>query len=297
MPQSKLSLTQEAVGGLSAGVVGTVIGFPLDTIKARQQVLGRGNNETILSTGIHIVKREGVLGLYRGIVPPLLSLSILNTLNFTSYSYFQSLYKSQRGWDYRNALAGASCGPLASSVSTVENLIKTQLQLDNVTAKRYKGSVDVLQQLVKEDGLKVLYTGHAVNTARETFFLFTYFGVYEGLREALFHLNHDGKNHPLLIPVAGGCAGAIAWAASFPLDCVRAGVQGQNLQTKKRKGAWQVFAELMKTRGIRGLYSGVQPSIVRAFLVSGSRFTAYETALWLLRGGRDVGLVTLGGEN
>jgi len=111
--------------------------------------------------------------------------------------------------------------------------------------------------------------------------------MYEGLREALFH--YHGHDHPLAIPTAGGLAGALAWAVSFPLDCVRAGVQGQDLKDyRRRRGAWQVFVDLMKTRGVRGLYSGVTPSIVRAFIVSGSRFTAYETALWLLRGGRDV---------
>jgi len=285
---TKSSLTEEAVGGLSAGVIGTVIGFPLDTVKARQQVLG---GSTIFSTASRIVKGEGFLGLCRGLVPPLVSLSILNTVNFTSYSYFQSLYGAHRGWDVNNALAGATCGPIASTVSTVETLIKTQLQLDNVAAKRYKGSFDCVRQLVRREdgsGLRILYTGHTVNTARETAFLTTYFSMYEGLREALYH--YHGMDHPLAIPAAGGTAGAIAWAASFPLDCVRAGVQGQDLgqPADARKSAWHVFSVLIETRGIGGLYSGVAPSIVRAFLVSGSRFTAYEAALWLLRGGRDA---------
>jgi solute carrier family 25 carnitine/acylcarnitine transporter 20/29 len=182
-------------------------------------------------------------------------------------------------------LAGATIGPLASTVSTVENLIKTQLQLDNVTANRYKGSLDCLRQLVRENGLRVLYTGHLVNTTREMVFLTTYFGVYEGLREYFFHF-HEGE-HPLAIPAAGGLSGAIAWAVSFPLDCVRAGVQVQNM-SGPRRSAWTVFHELISRRGISGLYSGVTPSIIRACLVSGSRFTAYEGALWFLRGGRDV---------
>jgi solute carrier family 25 carnitine/acylcarnitine transporter 20/29 len=80
----------------------------------------------------------------------------------------------------------------------------------------------------------------------------------------------------------------MAWTISFPLDCVRAGVQGQQLHGIHRKTAWQVFLRLIQTKGIKGLYAGVIPSIVRAFLVSGSRFTAYETALWQLRGGRDA---------
>lgn len=73
----------------------------------------------------YVVGNEGILALYRGLVPPLLSLSALNTINFTSYSFFRNdVFEASRGWDIRNGLAGMACGPLASSISTVENLIK-----------------------------------------------------------------------------------------------------------------------------------------------------------------------------
>ena len=91
-------------------------------------------------------------------------------------------------------------------------------------------------------------------------------------------------NAKLAIPVAGGLSGAMSWFISFPLDCIRAGVQGQRMPPGK--GAFQVCRELIQTRGIRGLYAGSSASIARAFLVSGSRFSAYEGALSLLRGGR-----------
>jgi solute carrier family 25 carnitine/acylcarnitine transporter 20/29 len=278
-------LIEEAVGGLSAGIVGTVIGFPLDTVKARQQT-GRATTG-IVRTLASILQTEGPRSLYRGLVPPLLSLSFLNTVNFTSYSYFQNMYQAQRGWDVRNAIAGATVGPLSSIVSTVENLIKTQLQLD--AQQQYKGSLDCLRQLVKNNQLSVLYTGHVVNTTREVVFIATYFGVYEGLRESMIRQSsqNDATLRMWAIPAAGGLVGAIAWATSFPLDCVRAGVQGQDLSAMTRKSGILVCKELIQVKGIRGLYAGVAPSIVRAFLVSGSRFSAYEGALWLLRGGRD----------
>ena len=38
--------------------------------------------------------------------------------------------------------------------------------------------------------------------------------------------------------------------------------------------------------GWRGLYRGATPSVARAFLVSGSRFTAFEATHALLGGGR-----------
>jgi hypothetical protein len=41
--------------------------------------------------------------------------------------------------------------------------------------------------------------------------------------------------------------------------------------------------QLWRTTGVRGLFRGVLPSVLRAFIVSGSRFSAYEGALELLR--------------
>jgi hypothetical protein len=255
------------------------------------------NNRGILATARSIVQSQGVSALYKGVGPPLLSLSILNTVNFTSYSYFSSQLGSQAGWDFRHALAGGICGPLASTVSTVENLIKTQLQVDST--KQYKSSWDCFKALTRRHngGLFVLYTGHGINTAREVAFLSTYFYTYEGLRDFLMHaVGHDGRyTADWAIPVAGGTAGAVAWVVSFPLDCVRAGVHSQDIITttttnnnsNKTKGSLEIARMLIQQRGIMGLYAGVTPSIVRAFLVSGSRFSAYELALWLLRGGRD----------
>mmetsp|Transcript_15685 Transcript_15685/g.31859 ORF Transcript_15685/g.31859 Transcript_15685/m.31859 type:complete len:111 (-) Transcript_15685:157-489(-) len=88
--------------------------------------------------------------------------------------------------------------------------------------------------------------------------------------------------------MAGGCASATAWAFTFSLDCVRAGVQGQLIpphanEIIQKQGAYHVLKNLWLTKGFWGLYAGVGPSVARAFLVSGSRFSAYEGALWLCR--------------
>jgi hypothetical protein len=164
------------------------------------------------------------------------------------------------------------------------------MQLDNITKKQYNGSVHCVATLVRTHGFGVLYTGHAVNSIREATFIGNYFFVYEGLRQLILDngiFGTNGSGTTVAVPVAGGLAGAWSWLISFPLDCVRAGVQGQALGGKK-KSAIQIFRELMRERGVRGLYSGASASITRAFLVSGSRFSAYEGALSLLRGGRDM---------
>lgn len=324
MEDHRLYLVEEALGGLSAGIIGTLIGYPLDVVKTRLQTgmassssssssLGGGGQQRqqgtggILSIGKRIVHTEGISGLYRGVGPPLVSLTILNTTTFTQYTYYrEKLFLANPGWDYRNFLAGVSCAPFSGLVSTVENLIKTQMQLDNLKQprKEYSGSLDCVSTLLRRHGVSILYTGHVVNTIREASFLGPYFFFYEGFRETFRSISlHPSGNSSiatssrsssnnnkaisvttLAVPLAGGLSGALSWFISFPLDCIRAGVQGQALPPTK--GAIRVFFDLLKHRGVRGLYAGSSASIARAFLVSGSRFSAYEGALWLLRGGR-----------
>jgi solute carrier family 25 carnitine/acylcarnitine transporter 20/29 len=121
-----LHLGEEAIGGLSAGIVGTVIGFPLDLVKTRMQTGVASTNHGIVGVATNVVRTEGLGALYKGIGPPLISLSILNTVGFTSYSFFRDVYGGQPGWDFRNALAGMSGAPLLGMVSTVENMIKVR---------------------------------------------------------------------------------------------------------------------------------------------------------------------------
>lgn len=66
----------------------------------------------------------------------------------------------------------------------------TQVQLDNVSAKRYQGSSHAARCIVREHGIRGLYLGHMVNTSREVLFLAAYFGTYEHSRYA-----HPSQEH------------------------------------------------------------------------------------------------------
>jgi len=191
-------------------------------------------------------------------------------------------------------------------VTTPENFLKTQMQLDNTRQLngRFTSSFQCAKTLVSSHGLSILYTGGGINTIREAAFVGIYFFCYEGYKTEFQQLlmriekyvNPNTNNNSqrsswsttFAIPTAGGCAGASAWALTFPLDCVRAGVQGQQIPTSsnepviQKRGALEVLREL-KAKGFTRLYSGVSPTIARAFIVSGTRFSAYEGALWLCR--------------
>lgn len=87
--------------------------------------------------------------------------------------------------------------------------------------------------------------------------------------------------------MSGGIAGAFGWFISIPLDCIKTKIQGQPFSlvsvSHQSAGIISVASELIRKHGIFGLYTGVGPSVTRAFLVSSSRFSAYEVAIWSLK--------------
>jgi solute carrier family 25 carnitine/acylcarnitine transporter 20/29 len=161
------------------------------------------------------------------------------------------------------------------------------MQLDNISRRQYHNSLHCLSTLLRDNGVKVLYTGFGINTFREIVYLGSYFFCYEGIRETLIQ---NSCSLQIAVPAAGGLAGSIGWLFSFPLDFVRARVHGQSFISgdhtcnRRKQTAITIAESLFKQKGIIGLYSGVTPSIIRAFLVSGVRFSAYELTVYLLAG-------------
>lgn len=164
------------------------------------------------------------------------------------------------------------------------------MQVDNINKKQYRGSYHCVTFIAQKHGIPALFTGIVVTAARDVAYLCTYFYIYEGLKATLtgegFKNEYLSVRTEVAVPLAGGTSGAIAWFISFPIDCVRAGVQGQSLErdiNNPQKNGRQIFKKLIETTGFRALYRGVTPTIIRAFIVSSSRFSAYESTLWAIR--------------
>lgn len=287
---------RETMAGACAGVVGTILGYPLDVLKTRQQI----SSGLSLGRCVELIQKEsGIQGFYKGMAAPLLSLTILNTLNFSAYAKSRSWLGipvtfdvMEVGLDMRTAVAGSMVGPLSALISTPFELVKTQVQLSARNAAMQPGGVThpflsatgATAHILRTYGTDALYRGYSVNTAREMVFLGTYFSVYEHIKSFQLHNTGFSVSPSIAVPLAGGLAGALGWLVSFPLDCVKSNIQGVNLAiySNQRVNTVAVARDLIRSKGFLGLYSGVVPSILRAFLVSSSRFSAYEMTMWLL---------------
>jgi solute carrier family 25 carnitine/acylcarnitine transporter 20/29 len=270
----------EAIAGSCAGITGTALGFPLDTIKTRMQTA----HVDIFKAAKRILLEEGVGGFYRGVAAPLISLTILNTLNFSAYNincrFIGVEPLKAEGLEWRYGIAGMMVGPLSSFVSTPFELVKAKMQVGKASGIHFQNSFQTARHILSVSGFRGLYQGHLVNTVREMVFLSTYFVVYENSKaEILKFMNHSD----VAIPMAGGIAGAMGWFVSFPLDNIKSNIQTMQLTNVfNRKSAYRIGMDILGRRGLFGLYSGIVPSIMRAFIVSATRFSTYEYVLRII---------------
>ena len=120
----------DMTAGFIAGFVAVALGYPMDVIKTRLQTGSHRSSGTIqppaslYKTGERIVRKEGILSLYKGLTSPLLTLSVSSSINFAAYGFFQELYGAQSGWNAGNWMSGLSVGPIVGVISTVENHVR-----------------------------------------------------------------------------------------------------------------------------------------------------------------------------
>lgn len=107
---------RELLCGGFAGAVGVFVGQPFDFVKVRLQAgrtLGGASYSGALDCVATTVRREGVLGMYRGATPPILNSFVLNAIMFAGYGHGSRVLQGHGLTDAsRTFLAGSYAGAL-----------------------------------------------------------------------------------------------------------------------------------------------------------------------------------------
>ncbi|XP_043502402.1 congested-like trachea protein isoform X1 [Polistes fuscatus] len=142
----------------------------------------------------------------------------------------------------------------------------------NKGPKKYKGFFDCAQQVLKEGGIRNLYLGTCATLLRDMPSCATYFYCYERIMDFLLGNSKEMTWQPLL---AGGTSGIATWLVSLPADSVKTRLQISPMGTYPR-GVRSIFPIIMKEGGILGLYRGVIPVLIRAFIANAVCFYSLE---------------------
>jgi len=156
--------------------------------------------------------------------------------------------------------------PVALSVMSQEQQVSSQL--------------NQMRRVLRELGLRGLYRGAPVCAARDMTFSAIYFPIYGFLKT---YAAAHGLSGSAWIMVMGTLAGIPASFCTNPVDIIKTRVQAEREgRPGRRLSTAQHTRALLEEGGVRSLFQGVAPRVIRTALQFGFTLVVYENinAAW-----------------
>ncbi|XP_063970108.1 dicarboxylate carrier SLC25A8-like isoform X2 [Lytechinus pictus] len=143
---------------------------------------------------------------------------------------------------------------------------------------RYRGVFGTIWTIIRQEGPRGLYNGLIPGLQRQMCFASVRIGLYDSVKA--FYADYGGVNIITRIS-AGITTGACAVLSAQPTDVVKIRLQAQgnavlNGAPKRYTGAINAYQTIAKEEGVRGLWKGTMPNIVRNSVVNASEVVAYD---------------------
>ncbi|OBZ69202.1 Solute carrier family 25 member 47-A [Grifola frondosa] len=298
-----LRRNKAVVCALSASYISTFAGYPLDSLKSRLQTTK--HRISIPKLALLVYQEEGVIGFYRGLWIPLMTISFVRAASFTIYSRTKEYFRD-RHWLTRNnildvsatgGISGALSGSLISFGSVPFELVKVRRQLEyTIAASR---GLRIAKAPSTLEAVRDIFRSNAIVKAREavrdTTGTALYFFEYDGFR---YIMGRDASGeqgqtpawlpiHPSLVPfMCGSLAGVTSWALIYPLDVVKTKVQQRALAGERKRGILETLHRLIRGPdpnapkpilvGLARLYQGLGVSAIRSITTHGLLWTFFD---------------------
>ena len=87
----------------------------------------------------------------------------------------------------------------------------------------------------------------------------------------------------LAMTVAGGMAGSVMWGIVLPIDTAKTRIQTAVPGSPQDLGLTGHLKSIVNESGVRALWRGVVPAMLRAFPANAAQWLAWEMAIWTLQ--------------
>lgn len=258
----------DLLAGSLGGAATVAVGQPLDTVKVKMQTFPQTYPNSIKCLTMTL-KTDGLFrGLYAGTTPSLAANVAENAVLFCAYGYCKqavSMFTGRQGKEM-TVLDKATSGFFAAFFSSFAlcptELIKCKLQALRETNSKPISATALTKSIIKREGVFGLYNGLTSTIAREMPGYFAFFGGIESTKKLLVKYTPLKDEHNPLVPlISGGVGGMCLWLAIFPFDLIKSRIQIDN----SKLSLTQMLAKIVKEEGIRTLYRGLTPTLIRTF--------------------------------
>jgi len=290
----QVSAWKSFLAGGGGGICAVVSGHPLDTIKVRLQTMPMPKpGERPQFTGTfdcfkQTLAKEGFKGLYKGMGAPLVGVAPIFAISFWGFGVGKNTILQIRD-DPKHELtltelfaAGAFSGIFTTLIMAPGERIKCLLQIQQDGGKKlYNGPMDCAKKLYREGGIRSVYKGSILTLCRDIPASGAYFAGYEGIKRLMTPAGQDPSKLSVgSILVAGGTAGCLNWGLGIMPDVLKS--RYQTAPEGKYTSIAHVFRDVIKTEGIKGMYRGFVPVMLRAFPANACAFLGYEGTMKFL---------------
>ncbi|KAI1810570.1 mitochondrial dicarboxylate carrier protein [Poronia punctata] len=292
--------------GATAGLISRFVIAPLDVVKIRLQLQSHSLSDPLsheslrgspvykgtIKTLQHILKHEGITGLWKGNVPAELMYVSYAAIQFTAYRSTTMLIHRLIPEEHRlphaieSFLSGATAGATATATTYPLDLLRTRFAAQG-NDRVYASLRRAVWQIHHDEGMKGFFRGLAPGLAQIVPLMGTFFAIYETARLPLGEMKLPWGSGDA---TAGVIASVIAKTAVFPLDLVRKRIQVQgptrsqyiHKNIPEYRGTISSIQQIVKKEGMRGLYRGLTVSLLKAAPASAVTMWTYERILNLL---------------
>ncbi len=192
----------------------------------------------------------------------------------------------------------AAC--IAETLSIPMDTAKVRLQLQAsagsagaggvaAAAPKYRGLLHTVRTMAVEEGASSLFKGLTPGLLRQCVFATLRIGLYEPVRN--FYHSGDPSEIPLYKKIAAGMTtGTIGIAVANPTDVVKVRMQAEGRLApgvaRRYNGTAHAFATIYRVEGIRGLWTGAIPNMMRNSTITAAELATYdEVKVLALRSG------------
>ncbi|KAG2204546.1 hypothetical protein INT47_012605 [Mucor saturninus] len=296
--QKLLQSNRTVIAASSAAVTSVLAGFPFDSIKTRMQT---HYYPSIMSCVKTTYAEEGARGFFRGMIPPLVTVSIIKSVSFSIYESTKKSLVANHGFSNDSvfslmklsSLSGGVSGAFIALLSCPLELVKIQRQLEQVMLKNQLAAGQVspnevvqssswraVKQIVHRKGVFGLWSGVTCHSVRDALGTSIYFAGYETMKRVLSNNQGHTTAGPMTHFMSGGFCGILSWLIVFPVDAIKTNLQKDIMMVQPRySGFWDCAKSLVRKNGLKGLYRGLNVTLIRAFPIHSFNFLVYEQVL------------------
>lgn len=151
----------------------------------------------------------------------------------------------------------------------------------------YSSSLDCALKTIKSDGVTGAFRGGSTTFLRESIGNAVFFSVYEYVRYYMhLQLKSGSSDHNNLVDMgigilSGGLGGVAFWSTVLPLDVAKTIIQTAPDKSSPTN-PFQVLNSIYRMSGLRGCYTGLGPTILRAFPANAAAIVTWEIAMKFL---------------